>query len=101
MRFLVGSIDDWKALFREAYRSCKPGGYVESFEVSPFIESDDGTVTDSTALGQWGKFYVEGGRKFGRTFMVYGEGIQRSAMQEAGFVDIEETNLKVSSPPPP
>ena len=96
MRFLVGSIADWTALFKEAYSSCQPGGYVESFEVSPHLESDDGTVTEKSAMGQWGKFYVEGGRKFNRTFTVFQEGIQKKAMEEAGFVDIEVKDIKAS-----
>lgn len=49
------------ALFQEAYKSLKPGGYIESYEPSSRIESDDGTVFDESALSQWEKFFVEGG----------------------------------------
>ncbi|CAJ0552277.1 Ff.00g062560.m01.CDS01 [Fusarium sp. VM40] len=34
IRWLIGSIPDWNQLFREAYKTCKPGGWVESFEPS-------------------------------------------------------------------
>ncbi|KAK5655755.1 hypothetical protein OQA88_5292 [Cercophora sp. LCS_1] len=95
MRFLLGSIDDWDALLRRAFDTCKPGGYVESIEPSPFLESDDGTITDTMAMGQWGKIFVEGGRRFGRSFEVYQLGTVRKAMEKAGFVDIEERNDKV------
>ncbi|KDN63519.1 putative methyltransferase domain-containing protein [Colletotrichum sublineola] len=94
IRFLVGSIADWPALFKEAYRALKPGGYLESFEVSPAILSDDGTVPETSALGQWGKFFEEGGRKMGRSFRVLDEELQRTAMEEAGFEDITEWNNK-------
>jgi len=94
MRFLVGSIDDWPALLRRAFDACKPGGYVESFEPSVHLESDDGSVTDQTALGQWGKLFAEGGRKFGRSFQLYQEGTVRAAVEAAGFVDVSETDLK-------
>ncbi|GJC86300.1 secondary metabolism regulator laeA [Colletotrichum liriopes] len=34
IRFLVRSIADWPELFKKAYAALKPGGYLESFEVS-------------------------------------------------------------------
>ncbi|KAF6813868.1 methyltransferase domain-containing protein [Colletotrichum plurivorum] len=94
IRFLVGSIKDWPALFKQAYRALKPGGYLESFEVSPKILSDDDTVPETSALGQWGKFFEEGGRKMGRTFRVLDEDLQRTSMEEAGFENITEWNNK-------
>ncbi|XEU96016.1 hypothetical protein FSHL1_001301 [Fusarium sambucinum] len=94
LRWLVGSVADWTALFKEAYKSLKPGGWVESYEPSSTIESDDNTVLPGSAMSQWQNFFVEGGRKMGRTFKVFQDGIQKKAMQEAGFVDIEERNFK-------
>lgn len=70
MRWLVGSIKDWGALFGQAFRCCKPGSWVESYEASSIITSDDGTVKDDSAMGQWGKFFIEGGKKLGATFTV-------------------------------
>lgn len=95
MRWLNGSIDNWSQLFREAFRCCKPGGYIESFEGAPYNESDDGTVKDTDALGQWGKLFVAAGKKFGRSFTTVPDGIQRKAMEECGFVEIQEKNIKV------
>ncbi len=56
MRWLVGSVADWMALFKEAYKCCKPSGWVESYEVSPMIFATDGAVPEDSALGQWGPF---------------------------------------------
>ncbi|ROW16613.1 hypothetical protein VPNG_01615 [Cytospora leucostoma] len=94
MRYLVGSIVDWKALFKEAYTVLKPGAWLESFEGSPHMVSDDGTVPRKSAISQWGKFYEEGGNAMGRSFLVVDEGIQKKAMEEAGFVDIHEWEFK-------
>ncbi|KAG8167319.1 hypothetical protein KVR01_003008 [Diaporthe batatas] len=94
LRYLVGSIVDWSALFKEAYNAAKPGGWVESFEGSPHMVSDDGSVADKSAISQWGKFFEEGGKTLGRTFLVVEQGIQRKAMEEAGFVDIQEWEFK-------
>ncbi len=104
MRWLVGSIVDWTELFRQAFRVLKPGGYVESFEPASDIESDDGSVKPTDAMGQWGMFFGEGGKKTGRPFRVFAEALQRKGMQEAGFVDIQERDFKASqagSKPPP
>jgi len=94
IRFLIGSIDDWEALMRQCFEACKPGGYVESMEPSAYLESDDGTVTDQMAIGQWGKLFVEASRRFGRSFELYQQGTVRKALEAAGFVDIHETELK-------
>lgn len=59
------------------------------------VESDDGTVTEDSAMGQWGKFFDEGGKKIGMSFTVVEDGIQRKAMEEAGFTDIAEHTFKV------
>ncbi|KAM5346298.1 hypothetical protein ACJ41O_009303 [Fusarium nematophilum] len=94
MRWLIGSIQDWTALFKEAYKSLKPGGYLESYEPSSQLQSDDGTVAEKGAMSQWGNFFKEGGRKIGRPFTVVEDSIQRKAMEEAGFVDIQERDFK-------
>ncbi|KAF4460149.1 demethylmenaquinone methyltransferase [Fusarium albosuccineum] len=95
MRYLFGSISDWKELFGEAYKACKPGGWVESCECSPKMESDDGTVKDGSAMNEWGRLFVQGAKRIGRFFTVLEEGIQEKYMHEAGFVDIQVKNIKV------
>lgn len=95
MRWLVGSIDDWYRLFQQSFDALAPGGWLESYEMSTMWHSDDGSVTEHTALGQWGKIYIEGGRQSGRTFTVLDDELQRKAMEAAGFVDIQERNIKV------
>ncbi|KAF4451710.1 hypothetical protein F53441_5389 [Fusarium austroafricanum] len=96
MRYLYGSISDWSALFQEAYRACKPGGWVESFEASAMLESDDGTVQEGSAMNEWGKFFIEGGKKLGRTFTILDDDLQRKGMEDAGFTDINIWNFKAS-----
>ncbi|EFX03759.1 hypothetical protein CMQ_687 [Grosmannia clavigera kw1407] len=89
-RYLLGSIGDWVALAKEAYKCLAPGGYFESYEASPFIVSADGTVPETSAMGQWGKIYEDGGKKLGQSFTIVPDGVQKTAMEQAGFVDIEE-----------
>lgn len=95
IRYLAGSIQDWPALFKEAYRCTKPGGWIQSFDTSGGFESDDGSVKENSALSQWGKIFAEGGRMLGRSFSLFEEEIQRRGIEEAGFVDLQEANFKV------
>ncbi|RGP81441.1 hypothetical protein FLONG3_586 [Fusarium longipes] len=94
IRWLVGAIPDWYRFFSEAYKTCKPGGWVESFEPSGIITSDDGTVKENSALDQWGKIFIEGGKKLGMSFTVYEDELQLKAMEAAGFVDIQQFEYK-------
>ena len=96
---MVGSISDWPELFQQAFAACKPGGWLESYEGSAMLESDDGTAGEHQK--QWGKFFIDGGKKIGRPFTVVDDNTQRTAMEAAGFVDIEEWNFKVRPPPAP
>lgn len=100
IRWLVGAIPDWYALFREAYQALKPGGYLESQESSCMITSDDGTVKDGSPLDQWSKVFSEAGKKTGRTFNVIEDDLQRKAMEAAGFEITYETDIKVRARAP-
>ncbi|KAJ4249060.1 hypothetical protein NW762_012392 [Fusarium torreyae] len=95
MRFLVGSIVDWPALFKQAYRCLKPGGYIESHEASPNIGTDDGSVKPDSAMGQWGEIFFKGGRKLQRPFSILEDNIQNEGMREAGFVNVQDEEVKV------
>jgi hypothetical protein len=60
------------------------------------MDCDDGSITEKSAMHQWGKFFVEGGKKIGRSFTIVEDGVQRSAMEKGGFVNLEERDFKVS-----
>lgn len=97
MRYLYGSISDWYALFREAYAVCKPGGWLESVEASPRMESDDDSVPENSAVHQWGSIFIDGADKIGQTFRVVEDDLQVLGMQAAGFEDIHISEKKVRS----
>ena len=87
---------DWHALFKEAFRCTKPGGYFETYEASPHVYSDDDTLPENSATAQWGPLFINGGKAIGRSFTVVDDDIQRKAMKNAGFIDIQEKKIKVS-----
>ncbi|SPO06578.1 uncharacterized protein DNG_09268 [Cephalotrichum gorgonifer] len=94
IRLLFGSITDWTALFKEAYKTCAPGGWVENFESSAFVWSDHEEIPETAALGQWGKIFAEGGKRTGRSSTVLEDNTQQKAIQEAGFVDVQVFDYK-------
>ncbi|KAK0624223.1 S-adenosyl-L-methionine-dependent methyltransferase [Immersiella caudata] len=94
IRWLFGSIKDWDALFAEAFSALKPGGWIESHEASAQFHSDDDSVNENTAMGQFGKFFIEGGLKMGRSMTVVEDGVQREGIEKAGFVNVEEWDYK-------
>ena len=59
-------------------------------------DDDDGSLPKDSALYQWGPIFTEWGAKSGRSFTVVDDGLQRKAMERAGFVDIDEFDTKVS-----
>ncbi|KIL94136.1 hypothetical protein FAVG1_02698 [Fusarium avenaceum] len=95
MRFLVGSIVDWTALYKQAYKCLKPGGWIESHEAGPTIKSDDDSILAESAMGQWGKLFLEGGRRLQRPFSILEDDVQRQGMEEAGFTSIHEEEVKL------
>lgn len=96
IRYMIGCIPDWYAFFKEAFRCVKPGGYLQSYEASPYVYTDDDTMPKDSAVAQWTKLFVNGGTKIGRSFTVVEDDLQRKAMTAAGFVDLQEKWIKVS-----
>ncbi|PCD46662.1 hypothetical protein AU210_002063 [Fusarium oxysporum f. sp. radicis-cucumerinum] len=93
MRYLIGAITDWGALFKEAFRCCKPGAFVESVEVNPTFLSDDETASDVMAVQTWNKLFREASKAFGRSFCEIEGDVELLAA--AGFVDLQVTDFKV------
>ncbi|EMR67823.1 putative methyltransferase domain-containing protein [Eutypa lata UCREL1] len=94
IRYMLGSIQDWPRLFKQAYTALKPGGYVESYESEPKYLSDDGTVTPDSAMSIWTKLFADGGKKLNRPFTILTDNLQQRAIEEAGFIDIQEGGPK-------
>jgi len=63
IRWLISPIPSWDALFAEAYRVLKPGGYLETWEPGDRIYADDGSVKPDDALGQWAALFERAGRR--------------------------------------
>ncbi|WPJ65655.1 hypothetical protein SMAC4_09555 [Sordaria macrospora] len=101
IRWLTGTVKDWHTLYKEAYRCCKPGGWIEHIDASGTVLSDDGTVEKDMAMGQWGKIWQEAGRRLGTPLDVFDQNIQEEGLKEAGFVNISKKTYPVPLSPWP
>lgn len=95
IRYLFGAIRDWAALFKEAYRCCTPGGWIQTAEADVEILSDDETAELAPVLKTWANLYAEGGKKLGNSFYVQKEDLQEKGLEAAGFTDITSVDYKV------
>ncbi|KAG6068737.1 hypothetical protein E4U16_007883 [Claviceps sp. LM84 group G4] len=93
MRYIVGGIQDWTALFKEAYRCCAPGGWVESIEYEPEICSDDRSTELEPVLASYGELFREASEMLDCPLFV--KEILPRALDEAGFVDKRVVRYKV------
>jgi len=85
MRYLTGSIPDWKKVYEQAYRCLKPGGWLEHTDFTIEVCCDDGSVPKGTTYDWWSQFFVDAGNKIGRTFLVTKDNQNAGWMKEAGF----------------
>lgn len=90
----LGSIPDWEALYRKAYKHLKPGGWLQDCEMDVMMQSDHVTVPDDHVTKEWGRLYYECGEKMGKTFAISCGHNMKDAMEKAGFVDVTEVKFK-------
>ncbi|KAK3400619.1 S-adenosyl-L-methionine-dependent methyltransferase [Sordaria brevicollis] len=99
LRWINGTSKDWSALYREAFRCCKPGGFIEHMDVSGTVSSDDGTVDSKIhAVAQWGPMWHAAGRKIGQVFLDDSTMIE-DGLKDAGFVNINVKDYKIPLSP--
>jgi len=94
IRYMIGCFKDWVAVYREAYRCLKPGGWIEHMEVSSTIVSDDGSVPEDSIFRDWKQAFVEVGNKMGNIFEIVEDEKYRRWLQEAGFKNVESKLFK-------
>ncbi|KAI0440296.1 S-adenosyl-L-methionine-dependent methyltransferase [Xylaria telfairii] len=101
LRYLFGSITDWDALYLEAFKTCKPGGWVEAIDPSVNLRSDDGSVREGTALYDWGRLFNEASSKYGRSMSMVDDGTISVSFKKAGFVEVHSRTFKLPATPWP
>ncbi|KAK3494910.1 S-adenosyl-L-methionine-dependent methyltransferase [Neurospora hispaniola] len=99
VRFFVGAIEDWNAFYREAFKVCKPGGWIEHYDHSPVVTSDDGSVVPGSAMDTYGKVLAEAARRIGRSATLADDDTMEEGLKAAGFVNIQTKRMKMPLSP--
>lgn len=93
IRGLLGCISDWPALYSRAFRTTKPGGWLENIEMDMHLKSDNCDFGPGHILFDWATPFIESGDKIGTTFDVAGK--IKGWMEHAGFVNVAEKRYKI------
>ncbi|CCC05697.1 unnamed protein product [Sordaria macrospora k-hell] len=100
LRWLACTVKDWPAFYREAYRVCKPGGYIEHMDLNGVTECDDSSLDGAVrAMHQWGPMWHAAGRKVGYEVDMLSNNFIENGMKEAGFVNTVVKDYKVPLSP--
>ncbi|KAH7133827.1 S-adenosyl-L-methionine-dependent methyltransferase [Dactylonectria macrodidyma] len=94
LRGLYGSIPDWQALYRQAFRHLVPGGWIQDLEMDVKIQSDHMVFPDDHIFNRWADQFYDVGEKTGRSFAVATGNIMRDNLTAVGFIDIVERKIK-------
>ncbi|KDN68531.1 putative UMTA [Colletotrichum sublineola] len=95
LRQLYGSVPDWVDLYKKAYYTLKPGGWIHNLEINAGIDSDHVEYPPDHIFLEWNRIFDQGGKKMGRSFTVAQGHTMRDNMEEAGFVDVVEKKFKL------
>ncbi|KAF5706991.1 mRNA 3 end-processing YTH1 [Fusarium mundagurra] len=95
MRFLGGSVLNWRRLYENAYRTTKPGGWIETHEFNPVFHSHNESIIDGSAIAKWGTIFEEGCKRLGTSFIPLPSDVQAKHLEAVGFVDIQSRIIKV------
>ncbi|KFY98839.1 hypothetical protein V500_01535 [Pseudogymnoascus sp. VKM F-4518 (FW-2643)] len=93
IRGLLGCISDWPKLYSRAFRTTKPGGWLENMEMDMRVKFDNCNVSPEHILFDWATPFIESGDKIGTTFDVAGK--MKGWMEHAGFVNVTEKRYKI------
>lgn len=93
-RLMSGGIRDWPLLFRQSFKHCKPGGWVECQELDVDARSDDSSFPDDSAILRWCANQETAAQKAGVTLRIYGDVLEQQ-MRAAGFINVVVRKFKI------
>ncbi|KAK4222787.1 S-adenosyl-L-methionine-dependent methyltransferase [Podospora fimiseda] len=94
IRYMVGCFKDWDAVYREAYRVLKPGGWIEHMDCTAGVYSDDGSLPKDTVFKTWKELFKQAGEKMGQSFEIVEDDKFVDLIKNAGFKNVENKIIK-------
>jgi SAM-dependent methyltransferase len=92
-RALCGGIADWPAFYAQAFKSLKPGGWIEMQDHECWINSDDDSMSRAPWCAEWIREVDRASLKFGKRLNI--AHLHRQWMIDTGFEDVHEHVHKV------
>ncbi|KAI8933804.1 Secondary metabolism regulator lae1, variant 3 [Plenodomus lindquistii] len=94
LRMACGSVTSWPELYQKIFTHLKPGtGYVEHVEIDMEPRCDDGSLPEDGMLKRWYGWLADATHRVARPIAY--EHRTRQLLQQAGFIDIQETVIRV------
>lgn len=91
-RMMTGSVKNWPRLIEQSFENLTPGGWLQLADGVFPIRSDDGTMTESSAVLKWARLFTEALSLAGQRI---DSALQyKEQLEAAGFVDVEEVVYK-------
>ncbi|KAH8152343.1 uncharacterized protein LAJ45_03770 [Morchella importuna] len=93
IRNLSGAVRDWKKLYAQAFRTLKPGGWIELKDHSRPFDCDDGSFTSDNILQKWVNDFDKASDMAGVTWIMAEQ--FKEDLPDAGFKQVTERSFKV------
>lgn len=94
LRMACGSVSSWPELYQKVFAHLKPGtGWIEHVEIDMEPRCDDYTLSPDSMLVKWYGWLADATQRVSRPIAY--EHRTRQLLQQAGFIDIQETVIRV------
>ncbi|KAL7274655.1 hypothetical protein RUND412_002437 [Rhizina undulata] len=95
-RSMSGSIYDWSKIYKQAFKTLKPGGWIEFQDICLGLFVDDDSLPQGNALTKWAEYWLMEAEKSGRPFLTLATGHAKK-VEEVSYVDVTDTVLNFPS----
>ncbi|KAJ5292147.1 hypothetical protein N7478_001398 [Penicillium angulare] len=80
--------EEWASVYQQCFENIEPGGWIEHWDGDPRVRCDDGSLPRDSSIVSFGQAAWAAAEKWGHSLdTCY---TMRTAMENAGFVDIHE-----------